>query len=91
MKKIYQIDQNFNKVILEKKNKKLNKKTNLISLAKHLSFSYYIITPIFLGIGVGLILDKFLKTDKLNFKIFFFIGIIGSFYNLWRFVNENLS
>jgi F0F1-type ATP synthase assembly protein I len=91
MTEIYQIDQNFNKKNLKKGIKKKQKKTNLISLAKSLNIGYYIISPIFLGILTGLFLDRFFKTNNFYLDLFFFIGIIGSFYNLFRLTKENIS
>ncbi len=91
MTEIYQIDQNFNKKILKKGIKKKQKNNNLISLAKSLNIGYYIISPIFLGILIGLFLDRFFKTSNFYLDLFFFIGIIGSFYNLFRLTKENIS
>lgn len=91
MIEIHQIDENFNKRFLKKIINKKTKHNNLISLAKSLNIGYYIISPILLGILIGLFLDKFFKTDKFYLNLFFFIGIIGSFYNLFRLIKENIS
>ncbi|MGB9707338.1 MAG: AtpZ/AtpI family protein [Microgenomates group bacterium] len=91
MKNIYQIDKKFNKIILKKDAKRTKNQIDIISLAKSLNFGYYIITPIFLGIFFGLLMDNFFKTGEFYLKLFLFVGIISSFYNFWRFIKQNLS
>jgi len=57
------------------------------TVAKFLNLGYYIITPIVVGIIFGLLLDKALNSS-IYVKIFLFIGIAGTFYNLVKIVRE---
>lgn len=57
------------------------------TVAKFLNLGYYIITPIVIGIVFGLLLDKALNST-IYVKIFLFVGIAGTFYNLIKLVQE---
>lgn len=57
------------------------------TVAKFLNLGYYIITPLIVGIFFGLLLDKALNST-IYVKIFLFVGIAGTFYNLIRIVRE---
>ncbi len=67
--------------------KKMKQTSNQITLAKSLNYGYYLITPILLGVFFGISLDKFFRKDFF-ILIFLIIGILGSFYNLWKIVKE---
>ncbi len=70
---------------LEKKSKD---SSNKILLAKSLNIGYYLITPILLGVFLGFWLDKVFSRKPFFILLFFSLGIIGSFYNLWKIVKE---
>jgi len=65
------------------------KNNNNFSLAKDLNLGYYLVTPIVLGVFFGLFLDNLLKSGKLFFIIFFPLGIIGTFYNLYKIYKDD--
>lgn len=69
-------------------NKKNSKFYNLI-LAKNLNLGYYLITPMIFGVFLGLFLDRLLKTGRTFFIILFSIGIIGTFYNLYKIYKDD--
>lgn len=85
MKKYFQIDDNFD--LIEKKElskKKLiidKNKINYFLIANFSTFGYYLITPLLIGIFLGIFFDLLLKTKKIFFTIGFLIGIIGIIYN----------
>jgi len=64
-----------------------SKEKDNYTIAKYLNLGYYIVTPLILGICFGLLLDKALGTTY-YVKIFLFVGIAGTFYNLVKLVRE---
>lgn len=43
---------------------------------------FYLLTPILLGLGVGLLLDRWLGTRPIATILFLLFGVIGCFYNI---------
>ena len=76
-------DKNFNLHHITESKKKVIKNNNF-NLAKNLNLGYYLVTPIIIGAFLGIFLDKLLKTGRTFFIILFSIGIIGTFYNLFK-------
>lgn len=72
-----------------KENKKENKNEKIL-LAKSLNIGYYLITPLLVGVFSGYWLDKVFRTKPMFLLLFFGLGVIGSFYNLWKTVQENI-
>jgi ATP synthase protein I len=62
--------------------------SNPILLAKSLNIGYYLITPLLIGVFFGYWLDNIFKTRPLFLLMFFLIGTVGSFYNLWKLTKE---
>ena len=88
MKKYFSFDKNLNLKFTERSRPfptKETKKNNL--LANYANIGYYLVTPILLGVFLGLYLKK--TTGK---EIFIIIGIlvggIGTFYNLIRLLKQ---
>jgi len=81
-------DKNFNLHNVSRPKKKIIKSDNF-DLAKNLNLGYYLVTPMIFGIFFGLFLDNLLKTGKLFFIMFFLIGIIGTFYNLYKIYKDD--
>lgn len=67
---------------------KSKESSNPILLAKSLNIGYYLITPLLIGVFFGYWLDNIFKTRPLFLLMFFLIGTVGSFYNLWKLVKE---
>lgn len=59
-----------------------------IPLAKSLNIGYYLITPLLVGIFFGFWLDKVLGTKPIFFLLLFSLGVVSSFYNLFKIVKE---
>jgi F0F1-type ATP synthase assembly protein I len=57
-------------------------------VAKYVSIGYYLVTPMLIGVIVGLYLDSRFKSKPLYILIFLFLGIAGTFYNLWKVTKE---
>lgn len=75
----------------EIKKSKLNiKPRKQFDVAKYLNIGYYLVTPMLIGVIVGLYLDSRFKSKPLYTLIFIFLGIAGTFYNLWK-VAKNLD
>lgn len=81
-------DKNFNLHHIVERRKKVVKNNNFI-LAKNLNLGYYLITPIITGVFLGLFLDGLLKTGRTFFIILFSLGIIGTFYNLYKIYKDD--
>lgn len=64
------------------KNRRLNEKEKY-HLAKYFSIGYYLLTPLLVGVFLGLYIDK-----KFGFRYFVLVGIVfglvSTFYNLYR-------
>ncbi len=60
-----------------------------IELAKSLNIGYYLITPLLVGVFLGYWIDKILGTKPVFLLLFFGLGIVGAFYNLWKTVQDN--
>jgi F0F1-type ATP synthase assembly protein I len=88
MKRHLGFDKNFNLHHISEPKKKTIKVNNSL-LAKNLNLGYYLVTPIIFGVFFGLFLDNRLKTKKLFFIIFFSLGIIGTFYNLYKIYKDD--
>lgn len=57
-------------------------------VAKYISIGYYLVTPMLIGVIVGLYLDSQFKSKPLFIMIFLFLGIAGTFYNLYKVTKE---
>lgn len=55
---------------------------------RYLNIGYYILTPILLGVFLGLGLDYWLNTKPLFISIFIFLGTVASFYNLIKLLKD---
>lgn len=53
-------------------------------LEKHINIGYYLVTPLLLGVFLGLAVDKFLKTKPVFTIFFIIIGTASTFYNLYK-------
>lgn len=68
--------------------KKTNKNNDNLLLAKSTNLGYYLITPILIGVFFGVGLDQFLGTKPLFTISLLIIGVIGTFYNLVKFMRD---
>lgn len=83
MKKYYVFDSNLNLKKLKNIKIRPKKKVNNFLLAKYSGIGYYLITPLLIGVFLGLYLDGRLGTHYLV-VIGITVGMIGSIYNLLR-------
>jgi F0F1-type ATP synthase assembly protein I len=51
---------------------------------QYLNIGFYLITPLLVGIFSGLYLDKRIGTHSIFITIGLLVGVIGTFYNLYR-------
>lgn len=69
-------------------NKKKKKVIDLPMGLQTMNIGFYIVTPILIGVFLGLMIDRMINT-KPGFTIFFIcIGTIASFYNLFRLTKK---
>ncbi len=70
------------------KRRKSNNKDGLLLLAKYSNIGYYLLTPLVLGVVVGLGLDRFFETKPLFTFLLIIIGFISTIFNLIKIVRE---
>lgn len=62
-------------------------KNNLL-LAKSLNIGYYLITPLLVGVFLGLFLDDLFETNGIFVTSLIILGTISTFYNLYKLTKE---
>lgn len=72
----------------EEKQKKISSKLDF-SFVNFFNIGYDLITPLVIGVFFGLLIDNFLKTKSVFTTVFIFLGVTGTFYNLWKIVKES--
>ena len=87
MNKIKEIDLKIKELKNKNKNKKILSSNNKInpkfySMAMNISIEF--ITGIGIGVFLGLLVDNYLQTKPLMFIIFFIVGTIVGFYNMYK-------
>ena len=85
MKELEKFSEKLNKIKKEKNNKTIkynNKPSFSYSIAINISIE--LITGIGLGVFCGIMLDKYLQTKPLMFIIFFILGTLVGFYNMYK-------
>ena len=66
---------------------KKNKSFSLKTFSKYISvgaIGLHLVSGIIVGVFVGYYLDKFFNTSPLLTIIFFFLGVITGFYNMYK-------
>lgn len=81
-KEILVLDQegNIKKILVRSK---ITKPKNIYDF-RNFSIGFYILTPIILGVFLGLAIDNWLKTQPIFFIFFLVLGTLSSFYNIFR-------
>lgn len=90
MGKFYRFDKNL-EIVVEKNFKKKNlkeEKTNFWQISRYLNIGYYLVFPLLLLVFLGLFLKNLLKMPKDFLIIFFLLGLIGTFYNLFKIYQD---
>jgi len=72
------------KIVLDSRSKEKNN----FMLAFSFNVGYYLLTPLILGVIVGLFIDNKFKTKPLFTLLFILFGLFGSLYNLLRITKE---
>lgn len=85
-KKRYHISKSFN---LEEesthKSKEIQRKRFNLT---YLNLGFYLIIPLLLGVFIGINIDNKFKTRPVFTGIFIFLGMIGTFYNLYKIARD---
>ena len=66
-------------------NKKLKIKKDLFSQYLNINVGYSLVTPILIGVVIGLMLDNKFHSKPYFTVFFIFFGTVSSIYNLYRF------
>lgn len=67
--------------------KKRRKRNDTWTSLEYMNVGYFLIVPLLLGIGAGLVLDKVMKSTVFIVPGIV-LGTVGSFYNLWKLVKD---
>ncbi len=68
--------------------KENKKKESIEEELSYLNVGIFILVPILVGLGVGYYLDNLFKTKPLFIILLLLLGIVSSFYNLWRLIKK---
>ena len=66
--------------------KKSKNKRSFFSEYININVGYSLITPILIGVGIGLVLDNKFNSKPVFTVFFIFLGTVSSFYNLFRLI-----
>lgn len=80
-------DFEINRLLFNKVAKKKSPKDNFL-IANYINVGYYLITPLLLGVFLGLITDNWLKTKPIFTLIFILLGTVSCFYNLFKTIRK---
>ncbi len=86
-KKYFSFDRNLNLKPSVAPVKKISHRPKKMELANYANIGYYLITPLLIGVFLGLYLDGRFGTSYLV-VIGIIIGSIGSFYNLFKILKQ---
>ncbi len=83
----FEIDRHGN---LKKKSEKLekngNRKKGFFSEYININVGYSLVTPLLLGVIIGLTLDNKFHSKPIFIILFIFLGTVSSFYNLFKLI-----
>jgi len=85
MKRYLTFDKNFNlktqKTEFKRKKIKSGSKLPLVNI---MNIGYYILTPLLVGVFLGISLDKYFRLKGVFVLVFIFLGTAAAFYNLYQ-------
>lgn len=87
-KRISIIDKHGNKVEHEIE-EETKAESSFATAMKYSNVGFYLITPLLGGLALGIFLDSFFKTKPLCTIFFLLLGVVMTFYNLFKIVNDN--
>ena len=61
----------------------VKEKKNKESVIMYFNVGYYLVTPILIGLGAGILIDKWIQTKPVFTLLLLVAGTVGSFYNLF--------
>jgi len=67
-------------------NKEKDKNKENILLARYANAGFYIITPLLLGVFIGIYLDRLFNTKPIFVLTLIIFGTVASFYNIFKLV-----
>jgi len=67
-------------------NKEKDKNKENILLARYANAGFYIITPLLLGVFIGIYLDRLFNTKPIFVLTLIILGTVASFYNIFKLV-----
>ncbi|OGK62383.1 hypothetical protein A2334_02835 [Candidatus Roizmanbacteria bacterium RIFOXYB2_FULL_38_10] len=76
-------------VFLSKKKETSEKKDGSFHGLQYTHLGFYLITPILMGVALGIYIDRFLGTKPVVTLTLIMCGGIATFYNLLRLIKKN--
>lgn len=67
--------------VRKKLDSKFNGKNPLVNIS---NIGYYIITPLLVGVFLGIVIDRWLRLKNIFTLSFIFLGMVAAFYNLYK-------
>jgi len=85
MKRHLMVNKDF-KIVVRPIVKNINKKVKKsnFSVVNYINIGYYILTPLLVGVFLGLIIDRWLGLKGSFVILFIFFGTLAAFYNLYK-------
>lgn len=68
--------------------RKKNTESDVLPLLDAMHVGVYLLVPLLIGIGLGIMLDNKLEIRPFGFFSGLLFGVIGSFFNLIKFVRQ---
>lgn len=61
---------------------------NYLLLAKYANVGYYLVTPILVGVFLGLVIDSHFNTKPVFTFVLLLLGVVSTFYNLYKLTQD---
>lgn len=94
MDQIHTFDRNFvlkKKTAITAKKNKDDDSSSFYALAKYSNIGYYLISPLIIGVFIGLLVDSYFGSKPVATLIAVAVGTIAVFYNLYKLTKNNAS
>lgn len=84
----YQVDNNLNIELKKDQSKRKKKESSNFLLAKYANVGYYVVTPLLVGVFLGLGLDAYFRTKPVFTVTLIILGTVSVFYNLFKLTKD---
>ena len=85
-KNISTVGENF-EIRSTKQSKKVGRSATNLEYLRYLNIGFYLVTPLLVGVAVGIYVDGRFQTRPIGVIIGIIIGAMGTFYNLIKLID----